>query len=307
MSPYLDIFVGTDRSQLVAVAVLEHSIKRHTAHRVRLCPLIDLDLPEPRDIRNGSRTGFSFARFAIPELMGFEGRALYLDADMLVFRDIEALWRLPFGNAKVLIQGDMDARAALDRSGRPRTRQCSVMLMDCGRLKWDARSIIEGLDGRYDYDELLSQLCILEEADISESIPFRWNSLEHFDDQTCLLHYTDMLTQPWVSSGNPLGRHWLNELHMMLEAGQMSWKMIDGEIEAGYFRPSLIPELRGLPTAAPWSAEAARYYDQIDQQAGFVKHAEAFRRKRERLKAVREFDQRLEIENRESLRSEATP
>src|SRR5215471_10266945 len=104
MSETIEIFVGADRSQLMAVAVLEHSIRRHTGRRVQVCPLIDLDLPEPRDIRQGSRTNFSFARFAIPELAGYAGRALYLDADMLVFRDIGELWDIPFEGATVAIQ-----------------------------------------------------------------------------------------------------------------------------------------------------------------------------------------------------------
>ena len=64
------IYVGTDRSQLLAVKVLEYSIKRHASIPVELTPMVDLALPEPKDPRQGKRTGFSFARFAIPELAG---------------------------------------------------------------------------------------------------------------------------------------------------------------------------------------------------------------------------------------------
>ena len=146
---HLDIFVGTDRSQLLAVAVLEFSIKRHTRRRVRICPLSDLDLPEPQDIRQGSRTNFSFTRFAIPELMDYRGRALYVDADMLVFRDIEALWKLPFQGARIIIQGDLkDSQSGTD-TAKVRKKQCSVMMIDCAGVDWDASRIIAGLDGQY--------------------------------------------------------------------------------------------------------------------------------------------------------------
>src|SRR5437762_14341090 len=111
MDDILDIFVGTDRSQLLAVSILEYSIRRHTQQKVRVCPLIDLDLPEPNDIRQSSRTNFSFARFTIPELKGYRGRALYLDADMLVFRDIAELWKLPLNGVKIIIQGELASRA----------------------------------------------------------------------------------------------------------------------------------------------------------------------------------------------------
>jgi len=47
MDELVRVYVGTDRSQLLAVAVLEHSIRRHTGRQVQVCPLIDLDLPEP--------------------------------------------------------------------------------------------------------------------------------------------------------------------------------------------------------------------------------------------------------------------
>ena len=74
------IFVGADRSQSLAVKVLDHSIRRHTTMDVKLRSMDDVELPEPKDVRQGKRTGFSFTRFAIPQLMGYTGKAVYLDA-----------------------------------------------------------------------------------------------------------------------------------------------------------------------------------------------------------------------------------
>jgi Glycosyl transferase family 8 len=73
--------------------------------------MLDLALLEPKDPRQGKRTGFSFARFAIPELAGYQGRALYLDADMLVFNDLAFLWRTPFAGTKAIIQDEIPAPA----------------------------------------------------------------------------------------------------------------------------------------------------------------------------------------------------
>lgn len=296
MNEYLDIFVGTDRSQLLAVAVLEFSIKRHTNRKVRVCPLSDLDLPEPRDIRQGSRTNFSFTRFAIPELMDYQGRALYLDADMLVFRDIDALWQLPFGDSKIIIQGDLKkAVAEPEKVGAPKTRkkQCSVMMIDCAGVDWNAPRIIAGLDGQYTYEQLMSEMCILEESEVSYSLPFEWNSLEYYDENTCLIHYTDMHTQPWVSTDNRLGYLWTTEVRLMLDSGLMSWRAIEREVDQGFFRPSLIHEVREIPTLKVWNEEAAKRYGEIDKQAGFVKHAEVYRRKKEREKAVKAYEENL--------------
>jgi lipopolysaccharide biosynthesis glycosyltransferase len=292
---YLDIFVGTDRSQLLAAAVFEFSARRHASLPVRVVPLIDLGLPEPKNILHGSRTNFSFARFAIPELKGYRGAGLYVDADMLVFKDIAEIWRLPRGGAKILIQEEIGEHATSEKVGAPKQRkkQCSVMLIDCERVDWHAPTIIAGLDGRYTYDELMSGMCILDESEIAYALPFRWNSLEHYDETTCLIHYTDMHTQPWVEPFNANGHHWIAEVRLMLDHGLMSWRAIEDEIGRGYFRPSLLHELRDSRPGRGFDQEAARRYAAIDKQAGFVKHKDVYERKRAREQAVKAYEAQL--------------
>jgi lipopolysaccharide biosynthesis glycosyltransferase len=296
MTGAIDVFVGADRSQLLAVAVLENSIRRHTLRPVRVCPLIDLDLPEPRDVRQGSRTNFSFARFAIPELAGYAGKALYLDADMLVFRDIGELWDIPFDGASIVIQEELPEHAVTHRKqGAParRVKQCSVMLIDCARARWNVRDIVAGLDGRYTYEQLMYELCILPEREIRYAVPFAWNSLEHFDSETRLIHYTDMDTQPWVSALNRNGRLWMEEVRLMLSTGALGWADLRTEIDLGYFRPSLLHELEEMPHARGWDEGAARRYQAMDDRAGFVRHAEVYRRKKMRAEAVRRYERAL--------------
>ena len=293
MGEPMDIFVGADRSQLLAVAVLEHSIRRHTFGEARVAPLIDLDLPEPKDPRQGSRTNFSFARFAIPELKGYAGKALYLDADMLVFRDIAELWNIPFEGASVIIQEGVPEHAAEHRrKGAPakRVKQCSVMMIDCAAARWDVREIVAGLDGRYSYEQLMHELCILPEEAVRYAVPFEWNSLEHHELDTRLIHYTDMNLQPWVAPDNPNGRLWMTEVRLMLDTGALAWRDIHREIELGYFRPSLVQELEEAPHEAGFDEAAARRYEAIDRQAGFVKHAEVYARKKARAEALKRVE-----------------
>ena len=47
--------------------------------------------------------------------------------------------------------------------------------------------IVAGLDGRYTYEELMYDMCILPESDIRYGLPFEWNSLEHYDLETHLI------------------------------------------------------------------------------------------------------------------------
>ncbi len=284
----------------MAIDVLEFSIRRHTKRTIELHRMIDLEVPTPKDPRNSQRTGFSFSRFCIPQLAAYQGRAIYMDADMLVFRDIEELWELPFDGCKVLIQQDLGPDLkSMTKENAPATRvkQCAVMLLDCNRLDWDISKIVDGLDrGDYNYDQLLSQLCILDESQIGYSVPFEWNSLEHYDAQTRLIHYTDMGTQPWVSVKNHNSELWLNEVRLMLTQGALTVSKIQNEIDLGYFRPSLLRDLKWrhwLPKfARSYHDRAAQAFDALQ---GFVPHKAVYEAKRKRKKAVQDFEKRINV------------
>lgn len=168
------VFVGTDEAQMLGVKLLEYSIKKHASISVDVQPIDDSSVPVPKDPANRSRTGFSFSRFRIPELCGYKGRGIYMDADMQVFYDILDLWSRPFEGASVLYA---DGPAS---SGR--APQFSVLLMDCGSLDWDVRKIVGGFDeGRYAYADLMQRMCILPPERLRAGLPFEWNSLEHFE------------------------------------------------------------------------------------------------------------------------------
>ncbi len=170
---------------------------------------------------------------------------------MLVFRDILALWRQPFGDAQVLtVRADADAH---------RPAQSSVMLMDCSRLDWTVRDVVEALDqGRFDYDALLRDFAI---ARVRACLEPEWNALErHVPGRTALLHYTDMTLQPWVSWSNPLGRWWVAALRRALAEGAISRAFVDDCVARGDVRPSLLHQLdAGLDDGLrlPASARAA--------------------------------------------------
>ena len=233
------LFVGTDSTQRLAARVLEYSIKCHSSMSVDFVPMCDVPVPLPRDPRNRPRTGFSFARFLIPSLCGYQGRAIYLDADMLVFDDISKLWDLPLGEAGVL--------CAEQPTDKGRIRQYSVLLLDCARLPWRIEEIVRSLDdGRYDYARLMHDFCLVEPERVSASLPFEWNSLEFHDPgRTCLLHYTDMPTQPWVSPRNKHGEPWYRTLYAALGERFITKQELYREIEQGNVMPDL-PQRLGI-------------------------------------------------------------
>ena len=283
---------------MLAIYVLEHSIKRHTDANVEVTPMVDLRVPAPKDPRNGQRTGFSFSRFCIPELAEYQGKAIYMDADMLVFQDIQGLWDIPFDGAKVVIQKEvLHENITLRKVGAPRKRQkqCAVMLLDCGRLDWEINDIIGAMnDGKYDYEGLMYDLCILNEDEVKFGVPFEWNSLEHYDSQTCLIHYTDVYTQPWSSIGNRWGELWFEEVRLMLRDGTLTWGQLREEINRGYFRPSLIFDIRYRHRIPKW---LRRFVDKHnawkDKISGYVPHKDVYFQKRIRQQAIKEYEARI--------------
>lgn len=80
----MKVFIGTDPRQPVAWVVLANSILRHSSIPVEITPLSLRTLP----ITRRGLTEFTYSRFLVPYLCGFRGRALFLDADMIVTGDI---------------------------------------------------------------------------------------------------------------------------------------------------------------------------------------------------------------------------
>jgi hypothetical protein len=158
---------------------------------------------------------------------------------MLVFDDISKLWDLPLAEADVL--------CAEQPTDKGRTRQYSVLLLNCGRLAWRIDEIVQALDeGRYDYAKLMYDFCVVDPERISASLPYEWNSLEFYEPgQTCLLHYTDMPTQPWVSYKNKHGEPWYRMLRAALGEGFISKQELYREIEQGNVVPDL-PQRMGI-------------------------------------------------------------
>jgi len=250
LSEPIRVYVGTDESQMVAVQVLEYSIRRFATRAVEVVPMLNLPVPTPKDPANRPRTGFSFARFLIPSLAGYRGKAIYLDADMLVFGDIADLWDTPMGASKVLCTRQDVAPVTWQNNVHFQPgRQMSVMLIDCEKCMWNIDDIVRGLDeGKYGYKQLMSDLCVLEPNEIGENLDPMWNCLEHFEaGRSKLLHFTDMDMQPWRHEHNPLKSIWRAYFRAAVEAGAVEPALVENGIARGWLLPTLADALPFAP------------------------------------------------------------
>lgn len=260
------VFVGADETQILGARVLEFSIREHASISTRFEIIDNEGLPVPTDPQRRARTGFSFSRFKIPALCGHQGRAIYLDADMLVFTDIKALWSRAFEGA-YLLHSDWPGQNG-------RAPQYSVMLLDCAALDWDAKALVTALDsGAFDYKALMHDFAMMAPDRKRAGLESEWNSLEHYEaGKTKLLHYTDMPTQPWVSNKNPNGELFYATLRRALDAGFITRAEIDAEIARGHVSPDfpqwakLKPSAVAAPPARSWTAPFKRFAAQLREK-----------------------------------------
>jgi hypothetical protein len=258
----MKIFIGVDETQVLGAKLFEYSVRKHTPVTVEFNWMQSVKFRWPKDVKDHPRTNFSFNRFAIPSLCNYEGRGIYVDADMLVFKDFREVWELPFNGATV-----MHAKA----SSPERPKQFSVLLLDCARLKWNVQEIVDGLDeGKYDYEHLMKAFCIVPPEQIQDRIPFEWNSLEHYEEgKTGLIHYTDTWTQPWVCRSNKHGDVWVKYLREAIREGYITMEEIKSAVEQGHARPSLLWQLK-LPRRS-WGIMRKTVFRAID--LGYKPHA----------------------------------
>lgn len=235
------IYVGAQQEQALALKVLEYSIRKHASMSVSVVPLFKaladagIEVATPQDSAHRPRTPFSFQRFSIPAIKGRTGRAIYLDSDMQVFKDIKDLWTWRFDGADVL--------AVNERTGSGRRPQFSVMVLDCEALAWDVNHLIREFESdRWTYEEFVHDMAPAN--NISTVLPPEWNHLEyHREGETALTHYTDMDTQPWLSCDNVLGHLWCQDLFDAIERGDITKEDVRRDIDKGWVRPSLMDQL----------------------------------------------------------------
>lgn len=194
MSDSVKVFVGTDPNMGKAELALEHSIRKTCSTDVEIVWMdyarggiwegwnIGREKGKPYS-NEGWATDFTCFRFAIPEANNFEGRAIYLDVDMILVRDIREFFDEP-----------------MDRPVMITSKGYDVMLFDTAAFKdqdwWPSLDEMKSSGKEVgEYHHLLK-----EHQMLSTQLPLRWNCCDgkgYDPEVTGLIHYTNMNTQPW--------------------------------------------------------------------------------------------------------------
>jgi len=243
------IFVGATDTELIQFLVLKHSIETRASLPVQIArlPQVKRNL---RDSLTRSRTPFSFSRFQIPSLMHFQGRALYLDSDMIVFSDISEVLLRDLAGKHIAVTTQNRGPSLWESRGLFNPgRQYSVMLIDCAKARWNVNDIIHSLRSReISYEELLHQMKIVPENLVDDGIDPNWNCLERYvAGETKLLHYTDVPSQPWRTRSNSNYEVWLDALRFAVSAGTVTETDLQFALSVGGIGLHVLKDLTKSP------------------------------------------------------------
>lgn len=210
------IFIGcaANNDDLESQSVLEWSIRKHTTRPLLFtwCQLSrDPASPWYSDGPHGWQTQywttpFSGFRWAVPELCGWQGRAIYMDSDIIVLGDIGELWDTPLAAGQVVAA----------KGGNHGQRLC-VSLWDCDAAQTALPPLAKLRDDPHAHRSLMRHFAAHPEM-VAPFLGGDWNvlDLEPFDladPRAKALHYTGIPTQLQLKHALPRlkregGRHW---------------------------------------------------------------------------------------------------
>lgn len=257
----IEVYVGcaANGEDAESLMVLEYSMKKYTKHKVNIHYMMqgNGDTWSGWDTKTWA-TPFSGFRWSIPEHCNFEGRAIYMDSDMLILSDIHKLWSQDFEKGKAVI-----AKGSDNGEG---WRYCVCMwnnpvaaeyLLPLKRMKQLPTS----------HQRMMSFFA--HHPSIVQEFDGNWNCIDGEDltaEQIDILHYSDMSTQFHQKYALPrlekMGmKHWFDgniHQHWRPDLEKLWDDHYQEALDAGYKVEDYIPETM----FGSYNKESQANYDQ---------------------------------------------
>lgn len=207
------IFIGADERQPIAFNVAQHSIYDHASIPVSVTRLAIETLP----VKRRGLTSFTFTRYLAPWLCGYEGYALFADADVLFRADIAELAALkPDAAVSVVPHTSVVKHGETVSTVFERN---AVMLFNCAKCK--------NLTPEYISDGAPNKLP--EWAESIGELPKEWNHLVGYDPpnpNAKIAHFTMGIPCFPQTKDDEFGDEWRATQRAM--NGTVSWEQIMG-------------------------------------------------------------------------------
>lgn len=166
----LRCFIGFDHRQPISLNVLASSLYTRSSVPLAITPLVLPQLPIDRE----GLTPFTYSRFLVPYLCGYEGWALFMDLDMVALDDIKKLFDLADDKYAVMVS-----------KNSIKFEWASLMLFNNAKCKVLTPDFIETAARLHD--------CSWVDDDQIGDLPREWNHLVGYDEpreKPKVIHYT---------------------------------------------------------------------------------------------------------------------
>ena len=212
----IPVFIGYDPREAIAYHVCANSIIRNASKPVAIIPVALNLFADYTETHSDGSNNFIYTRFLIPHLMMYQGRAIFIDGDMIVRGDITELYHsLEIGHDVAVVKHDYKTRQSVKYLGSPnqdypRKNWSSVIVWDCG--SWPNRQLtpefVQKQPGSF-----LHRFAWLKDERI-QALPPEWNWLPDelgANSDAKILHYT--LGTPCFHefADTPQGEEWHRE------------------------------------------------------------------------------------------------
>lgn len=210
-------------------------------------------------------TKFSWSRFCVPALSNYEGLSLYIDSDQMIFKDLSLLIRdfdekcaagaVSLKNAKVNHFYKKRILEPLQAKDKGKLYLTSVMVFNNSHFKGVTIDNLFELvsSGALEYKDVmfLSEKFLLKMNFKVHDINPIWNYLDTYDSEVGILHFTELLTQPWKSVFHPFEELWIKEFVRVCEEGWITNAQIEQALKKNVISSStsLLPFLRNSKKA----------------------------------------------------------
>lgn len=214
------IFVGcaANNDDLESQSVLEWSIRKHASMPVEITWMQLNRNPTSPFYSDGNKgwqtqqwaTPFSGFRWAVPSLCGYQGKAIYVDSDFIVLRDIAQLWKQQHNDGKIIIAGANFGGAGVS------WRIC-MSLWHCERAKPFVAPYKTLMADPTQHNRMI--VWLRQHHGMVQPFDGDWNNLDGKNGvdlaQVCAVHLTDMHTQCQLKHALPRlqkerRRHWFD-------------------------------------------------------------------------------------------------
>ena len=213
MNQPIPIFIGVDPRERAATNVLIDTLIQQSSAPLAITPMLTPQLEQQglywrqRDPKQS--TAFSFSRFLVPHLMGYQGWAIFMDCDMLARDDIAQLWAKRDEKFAVMcvqhehVPGETVKFLGELQSAYPKKNWSSLMLMNCSQCTALTPEYVNTATGLE-----LHRFHWLDSDHQIGAIPEIWNHLVAVQDPSKaeaakMLHWT--LGGPWFREQRTMG------------------------------------------------------------------------------------------------------